>query len=141
MKSLLLFLALILLIPFVATPRTIKSVVHKPSGIQIVDNRGRRSSIIAIGKDCQLMGNNDAFCIVRRGEEYQFYNPSGQRYLRVDTARIGKIFAITGDTFSAGNDSVRTTYNADATPLSTRLIALSDTILSDTVATPHQNLE
>ncbi len=141
MKSLLLFLTLLLLAPVAAIPRTIKSVVRKPGGIQIVDNRGCRSPIIAIANGSDLMGTNDAFCIVRRGAEYHFYDPAGRRYLRVDTAQVGKIFAVTGDTFSAGNDSVRTTYNSDATRLSSRLIARPDTITADTVAARQQNLE
>ncbi|MCM1441821.1 MAG: hypothetical protein NC131_21810 [Roseburia sp.] len=126
MKSSHLLLALMLLSTVAAAPRTIKSVIRTSGGIRIVDNRGRRSPVIIVANDSDLIGNNDAFCILRRGGEYQFFNPAGQRYLRLDTARLGKIFAVTGDTFSAGHDSIRTTYDSNCKVLSSRLIVLPD---------------
>lgn len=132
MKSLLIFLAALLFVAVAAQPKSIKTIRHTVGGIQIVDNRGRRSALVTVKNDSDIVGYNTKFCIVRSGSEYHFYDASGRRYNRVDTAEIGKIIAVTGETFSAGNDSIRTTFDADCKPLSSRIFMLPDT-LTDTI--------
>lgn len=102
--------------------RPISRVVKKGASYSIVGERGRRLAVITPPPGAEMIGFNNSFCMMRSGGEYLFYNSGGRQYLRLDTASLaGQVKAVSGYTFSAGNDSLTVTYGPDGKILSSRL--------------------
>lgn len=119
--------------------RPIVKVVKKGASYSIIGSRGRRLAVITPPSGSEMVGFNERFCMMRSGGSYLMYNSAGRQYLRIDTASVaGPVKAVSGYTFSAGNDSVTVTYGPDASVLSVRRHPL---LLPDSLDTVGQNAE
>lgn len=104
-----------------ATPR-IRNVSGRGGRLTITNSSGRRPAVVTAPAGASLIGFNDEFCIVGSGSELLFYDVRGRLYNRVDTAVTGRVIYVAGQTFTAGTDSVRTTFDAHCRLLSVRRI-------------------
>ncbi len=119
-----------------ASRRTISTVRRSGRNYTIVDNRGRRAPAISVAADSDFIGYNTLICIVRWGSDYYFYDVRGVRYETVDTGSIGRIYAVTGETFTAGWDSLRITYDSRLHVLSRRIFPSDTATVADSVDVP-----
>lgn len=112
--------------------RPIIKVVKKGATYSLVGSRGRRLAVITPPAGAEMVGFNERFCMMRSGADYLLYNSGERQYLRIDTSSVaGPVKAVSGYTFSAGNDSVTVTYGPDAKVISVRrhpIIVQSDTL-------------
>lgn len=113
--------------------RTISAVRSSGRNYIIVDDRGRQAPAIQISADSDFIGHNTQMCIVRHGSEYYFYDVRGVRYESIDTGSIGRIYAVTGGTFTAGWDSLKTTYDSHLHVLSRRKFPSDAVTVADSV--------
>ncbi len=124
----------------VAPPdRPIVKVVKKGASYSLVGSRGRSLAVITPPAGSEMVGFNERFCMMRSGGTYLLYNSGGRQYLRIDTADVaGPVKAVSGYTFSAGNDSVTVTYGPDGKVLSLRRHPV---VMTDSLETIGQNAE
>ena len=119
MKKLLLTLAL-MLSGLGIQAQSISHIETTKAWYYIYDQNGRKIKTISISQG-ELMGYSSSFYIIKQGSGfYVSYDANGKRLYTWGISSVGKILAVSGDTFTSKNGAWIYTWSKDGKKIATR---------------------